>query len=105
MFEGNLQIPDTGTAGTEGELRAIAWPELVARLAANRDLRRVLLTRDDSASASFNPCAAALLSRGEDYKHAVNLDVSVDGKYPTAQQTGAGCGATTQMARPGDREK
>ena len=100
MFEGNVPIPGHDAAVTERELRAVAWPELVARLAAQRDLRRVLLARDDSASASFNPCAAALLTRGEDYKQPVNRDVSVDGKRQQAQATDAAFGATE-----GDREK
>ena len=100
MFESNVQIPGHDNAATQSDLRAIAWPELVARLAANRDLRGVLLARDDSASASFNPCAAALLTRSEEYKRPVNLDVSVDGKPGQAKETDAAFGATE-----GDREK
>jgi len=101
MFESKLDIRRQDQNGaTPDALNAIAWPELVARLAAQRDLRGVLLTREDNQGASFNPCAAALLAASTESKHDINRDALGDRKYPRARTVDAAGGAVE-----GDREK
>ncbi|WP_284123813.1 hypothetical protein [Parerythrobacter aestuarii] len=99
MYENTLEIPGRTDGQETGELRAIAWPELVARLAAQRDLRSVLLSRDSDGRASFNPCAAAMLTGRGDSKPNINRDALSHGKYPWANQVDAASGAAE-----GDRE-
>ena len=102
MFEKTSDhfTPNEGAAA--GELQAIAWPALVARLAAQRDLCRVLLSRDGRGQASFNAGAAAWLAQStaaESGKRDVNLDALADRKQDRANTAGAANGAAE-----GDRE-
>lgn len=67
------------------ELCAVNWPDLVARLAAARDLRAELAEAEDVALASFDPHGAAhLAAHGEkppvEGKRSVNPDGLVNGK-------------------------
>ncbi len=74
MFE-NKAITAAAIPANEGTaLKAIAWPELTARINAARDLRSVL--RRDSAymMASFTDAAAGYFSAEEDGKPPVNPD-------------------------------
>ena len=95
--------PGEGDSASAGSLRAIAWPELVARLSAQSDLRRVLLDRNAGGSASFNGGAAAWLSRSEapaeTSKRDVNRDALSDSNQAGAIDADAACGAVE-----GDRE-
>lgn len=84
MYESTFEIPGQTDAVAERALAAIAWPELVARLAAQRDLRRVLLAGEVGSAASFNPTAAAMLSNRGEGKRDINRDVLAHGKYPWA---------------------
>lgn len=99
MYENSREILTGREAAAPDELRAVVWPELVARLAAQRDLRRVLLAREDSGRASFNAPAAALLAGGNQSKQEINRDALSDGNQPGAKPVGAACGAAE-----GDRE-
>ncbi|NNC58606.1 MAG: hypothetical protein HKO05_01290 [Erythrobacter sp.] len=101
MFEGNIQLHGPGESRQGGDLRAVTWPELVAKLAARRDLRGILMARGPSnRAASFNAGAAALLAGQLDGIPDVNRDALSDGKYPAPQQAGAAVSGATQ----GDRE-
>lgn len=84
MYESNLEIPGRTEDFTDGRLAAIAWPDLVARLAAQNDLRRILLAGAASGRASFNATAAAMLADREDGKRVVNRDALANGKHPQA---------------------
>ena len=99
MYETQLEIPARAEAAAGDALAAIAWPDLVAKLAARRDLRRVLLAGEPGTGASFNPVAAAMLAGLAGGKRDVNPEALVDGKYPSAN--GAGAAGT---AASGDRE-
>ena len=92
MFEGKQPaLPDaSGSESGEsaaGELCALKWPDLVARLAAARDLRAELARSGDQAFASFDPDGAAHLALHGDKpaiesERSVNLDGLVNGKGP-----------------------
>jgi hypothetical protein len=99
MYETQLEIPALAEAATGDALAVIAWPNLVASLAARRDLRRVLLAREPGCGASFNPMAAAMLAELAGGKRDVNRDALADGKYPSAKVAGA-----AGTAASGDRE-
>ncbi|ABC64786.1 hypothetical protein [Erythrobacter litoralis] len=92
-----------GHAAGPGPLDEIAWPELVARLAAQRDLRRLLLSDRSGGPASFNGGAAAwLASAGGSNatgKRDVNRDALSDSNQAGAIDADAACGAAG-----GDRE-
>ncbi|MHA6332467.1 hypothetical protein ACXYL9_02185 [Qipengyuania sp. CAU 1752] len=101
MFEGNIQLHEPGQSRHGGDLQAVTWPDLVAKLAARRDLRGILMARGPgSRAASFNAGAAALLAGQLDEIPDVNRDALSDGKYPGPQQAGAAVFGATQ----GDRE-
>lgn len=104
MFENTRDHFHPGEGANAGELQAISWPVLVARLAAQRELRRVFLAPGNDGRASFNPGAAAWLSREEGFeqpgKRDVNRDALADGKQAWANTAGAASGAAA-----GDREK
>lgn len=99
MYESTLEIPGRSDAHAGQELAAIAWPDLVARLAARRDLRRVLLAGEAGHAASFNANAAALLAGQAHGKRDINRDALVDGKQPWANNAEA-----ADSAAAGDRE-
>ena len=94
---------DTGPQG----LRAIAWPTLVARLAAQRDLHQVMRARQAPRRASFDGGTAAWLGlslRPMDRDEApgkpdVNPDTLTDGNQAGAIDAEAASGAAE-----GDRE-
>lgn len=99
MFE-NKAITAAAIPANEGTaLKAIAWPELTARINAARDLRSVL--RRDSACmmASFTDAAAGYFCAEDDGKPPVNSDALEHGK-PAECTTG---GEESEAAR-GDRE-
>jgi len=75
MFEGS--IPSVSPAGPAeaGALNALAWPELVAKLAAVRDFRAVMAGPQRGSLASFAPHAAQALV-GRDFGE---LPVNPDG--------------------------
>ena len=84
MYESRIEIPDQVEAATGDALASVAWPELVAKLAAQHDLRRILLSGERGPRASFNPMAANLLVGLGHSKRDVNPEGLVRGKYPLA---------------------
>ncbi|MDE1468189.1 hypothetical protein [Aurantiacibacter sp. D1-12] len=90
MFEGKPPLPPAASGSERGdsaagELCALRWPDLVAKLAAARDLRAELAGQEDVSLASFDPHGAAhLASHSEkspvDGKRSVNLDGLANGK-------------------------
>lgn len=92
MFEGKLPVP-SGLSGDERgesvreELCPIEWSELVARLAAARDLRRELAASSDAAMASFDAHCARQIAASHEFtpgngKHGVNPEDLANGKGP-----------------------
>ena len=95
MFEGKPPIASGANGSNHGDsvnenLCALNWADVVARLAAARDLRRELDSHDDAALASFDAeCAQHLASHhGKspeelatiNSKHGVNPDALANGK-------------------------
>jgi hypothetical protein len=88
MFEGNLSSVVAGQTGDVGALRAVAWSELAAKLAAARDLRGVFAASRRGSLASFAPHAARALALREVEtdrgKQSINPDALGHGKGPRA---------------------
>lgn len=99
MYESNLRIPAHADAIPGDAPATVAWPELVAKLAARRDLRRMLQSREADGGASFDAIAAAALAGLGEGKRDVNRNVLVDGKCPSANPAKA-----AGTAASGDRE-
>ena len=100
MFE-SKPISVTGFEhGESGALRAIAWPELTARINAARDLRQVLRRENPCLLASFSDAAAGYFSTLDDGKPVVNPDGLGDRKPNVGMDVIANGDAET-----GDREK
>ena len=77
MYEGNIlragqqaELGD-GLAGEEG-LRALSWDEVVARLGAARDFRRLMDRRPQAGEGSFNPALASHLAALGDGQPGIN---------------------------------
>ena len=113
MFEGKLPIPGEARARhapfADEELHALSWSDLVARLAAARDLREVLrhapVIPAATPAASFDPDSAQHLAQLHDpaadsSKPAVNPEPSADGKTTWAKDA-----MRTERTRPVSRGK
>ena len=103
MFE-NKSITAAAIPAGEGKaLKAIAWPELTARINAARDLRRVLRRDNTCMMASFTDAAAGYFdareSAAEQGKQTVNPDALEHGKPAQRMDAEAAGEAVT-----GDRE-
>ena len=96
MFEAAIafRMPEPGA---EGALRALDWAEIVARLAAVRDLRAVF-ARPVVAGGGFVPQAAAGIARAGE--RGVNLGSLAGSKWADANTA-----ATAGSAGNGDRDK
>jgi hypothetical protein len=99
MYEGAIRIP-AAEAGVDGGLRGFAWAELVARLAAARDLRGELGPGRPPGASSFAPEAARLV-RQADGEDDVNLEALAHGKARGRKSvapasTAAGCDRETR---------
>ena len=98
MFEAalSLRVPETKP---DGALRALDWGEIVARLAAMRDMRAVL-ARPVVQGGGFVPRAASGIAAHAANERGVNLAALATGKWPDRTIAAA--------ARPtghGDRDK
>jgi len=82
MFEGTITAA-SAAPGAESTLRSLDWPEIVARLAAGRDLRAVF-ARPLVAGGSFAPRAVAGIARAGPEKRSINFDALAGGKWPAA---------------------
>jgi hypothetical protein len=100
MFEGNLSSVVAGQAEDAGALRAVAWSELVAKLAAARDLRAVFAVSRRGSLASFAPQAARALALRDAGEQSINPDALEHGKGPRAISIAAAVAAGDR-----DREK
>ncbi|KLE34367.1 hypothetical protein [Aurantiacibacter luteus] len=94
MFEGKPPVPPlangTHTGDSSGaELCALTWSDLVARLAAARDLRREMAANDESGAASFDASSALHIAHigdrdthtaGRGHQLLVNPDDLANGK-------------------------
>lgn len=84
MIENKAIIPAAIPAGEGTALKAIAWPELTARINAARDLRSVLRRDSSCMVASFTDAAAGYFASiddsGEQGKRPVNPDALEHGK-------------------------
>ena len=104
MFEGKLPNQEAAqplAEPSEGEsLRPLRWDDLVARLAAVRDLRAGLHMQGD---ASFDASSARRVAAHHNGKQVVNLEDSSNGKgiAGTADEAsdGAGIGAARGAVR------
>lgn len=103
MFEG--KPPRTAEAlpleeRPEGEsLRPLSWGDLVARLAAARDLRASYDGRAAGSDASFDAGSARCVAALHNGKHAVNLEDSSYGKGLEGIADQAVQGAASGVAR------
>ncbi|WEK45550.1 MAG: hypothetical protein P0Y56_10955 [Candidatus Andeanibacterium colombiense] len=95
MYETNIVQSDTGISAREAAkdaegLRPLSWDELVARLGAARDFRRVTGGRLLAGGASFNLASARHLAGLGDGKPGINPFALANGKivggmdFPTA---------------------
>ncbi len=95
MFEEKI-TPAGIERPTDGELlRAPEWADLVARLAASRELRQAMVARRMEASGNFDSFAThhgGMVKKEED---VVNPDNSIDGKGPRDMVPIAANGAVT----------
>lgn len=115
MFEDNTKfdqaalpaapfVPGNGTAlsaqtgGTA--LRAFGWSELIARINASRDLRRVLRRDNAYGSSSFGDAAAGYFNPLGNSKQGVNHGALEHGKSNWRKASSA-----EENAATGDREK
>lgn len=96
MFEGTLPSPAPEGLGAP---RVPAWTDLVAKLAAARDLRGVLARAGGDEGSSFAPRAARALALRELGKGSVNPDALADGKATEDNNE-----AAAHPAGHGDRE-
>ena len=96
MFEGQFNRAKLGEARESEHLRAFRWTDLVARLAATRDLRDELARHGEGDFRAF----AHVRREGGEGKHPVNHDALSDGKDRIVSLD-----ATADDAVQGDREK
>lgn len=77
MFEGKPpslhEAPSHADADIE-PLRPLSWTDLVARLAAVRELRASLRGSAEAAEGSFDASSARCIAAHHNGKHSVNLD-------------------------------
>ena len=96
MFEGHINRATFRDPRESTVLRQFRWTDLVAKLAATRDLRDELAKVD----GGFNAFGEARREGCEESKPVVNHDALSDGKT-----TGLSLGDAASDAVHGDREK
>ena len=103
MFEG--KPPRIAEANPVGEsvdsevLRTLSWNDLVARLAAARELRGAFAGVGEAGDASFHAGSAARIAAHHNGKHSINLDDSSNGKGARGTAGSAANGTPTGVAR------
>ena len=80
MFEGQIKPVHLDQATESSVLRHLRWTDLVARLAATRDLRAELDRKGDSGFSAFSASGAETVDTTSKYERVVNHDASDDGK-------------------------
>lgn len=96
MFEGHIKKAGLQEPGESTVLRQFRWTDLVAKLAATRDLRDELA----KGEAGFDAFGSVRRETGDESKLVVNRDALNDGK-----PTGLSLGEVASDAAQGDREK
>ena len=96
MYEGPIKAADYASAGESPVMRQLRWTELVARIAATRDIRQALSDEGKPAQASF---AAFHCNPVQESHQGVNHDVLSHGKITRLSR-----GQAASDAAPGDRE-
>ena len=103
MFEGKPpRVAEAHPAGEQVDsevLRTLSWNDLVARLAAARELRGAFAGVGEAGDASFHPGSAARIAAHHNGKHSINLDDSSNGKGPEGKANSAVHGAASGVAR------
>ncbi|MBS1240020.1 MAG: hypothetical protein H6R45_726 [Proteobacteria bacterium] len=85
MYETNI-VRSGGETGAPNEafgadgLRLVSWGELVARLGAARDFRRIMSDRIIAGGASFNLASARHLASRSEVKPGINPFALANGK-------------------------
>ena len=95
MFEGRIKDKSCEDPRESSVLHRMRWTDLVARLAATRDLRDEL----DKADAGFNAFGEVRRESHEESKSAVNHDVLSRGKFSRRRPV-----AVANDAALGDRD-
>ena len=95
MIEGQFQRADLADKREAADLRRFRWTDLVARLAATRELREEIA----QVEGGFGAFADVRREGSEKNEGAVNHDVSTDGKPDPL-----GLGDTAGEETHGDRE-
>ena len=103
MFEGQIKPVHLDEATESSVLRHLRWTDLVARLAATRDLRAELDRKGDSDFSAFTTGAPESESTDSKHERAVNHDASDDGKTGghTQPQAANGAAHTRGPRHPG----
>jgi len=96
MFQGPIQAADYAASEETPILRQLRWTDLVARIAATREVRGVAPTPSEEVQASFAAFHHEPLSEGQ---QAVNRDALTHGKFARLSGPGA-----ANNADRGDRE-
>ena len=103
MFEGKLSRVDeaqpVGDPVDSDVLRTLSWNDLVARLAAARELRGPFAGVGEAGDASFDAGSAARIAAHHNGKHGVNLEDSSYRKGPQGIAGEAVHGAPSGVAR------
>lgn len=86
MFEGHIQASEADAKGDSQVLRQLRWTDLVARLAATRDLREEL---DQPCEAGFAGFSTSLPELGDKGKRAGNQDILRHGKFTRSKPAAA----------------
>lgn len=93
MYEANLSSITAAQADDSGAMRAFEWDELVAKLAAARDLRGLFAAARGDSPGSFAAGAAHAFAIAEKTsspnKGSVNPDALGAGKRPGARTVAA----------------
>ena len=103
MFEGKPPLPGEARMldeplGSEC-LRPLQWSDLVARLAAARELRASFGGMRELGEASFDAGCARRVAAHHNGKYAINLDDLGNGKVPGGMAGQAVHGAASGVAR------
>ncbi len=96
MYEGPIQAVDFAGSEESPILRQLRWTDLVARIAATRQVRPAPVECSDEAQASF---AAFHRAPGAEGQHPVNRDALTHGKLSRIMPPDA-----ANNAGKGDRE-
>ena len=101
MFEGQIEPAELELAKDSPVLRHLRWTDLVARLAATRDLRSEMQGSGESGFAGFSAALPEIGGQfGEDGKRSVNHDALSHGKFRRANPV-----AAANDAAQGDRDE